>query len=196
MDEEISFKRITRLYREESSKKSLTPLEPDFFERLNGYLEGLESKAREEQAKGGQSKAATLLLDEYQKASKKRDQVFRLRLRKIASLAASKSSGASVDTEPLTRPELAMFEGIVGLIAAAKSDIYGGEHVEPATERPQKVAPTTPSRNVIIRILEDIPAFAGVEGNYDLKKEDVASLPRKVAEILVKKGKAKEIEIQ
>jgi len=53
-----------------------------------------------------------------------------------------------------------------------------------------------PSSNVVIRILEDIPPFAGVEGNYDLKKEDVTSLPRQVAEVLVKQGKAQEIQVE
>ncbi|MFQ6106571.1 MAG: hypothetical protein ACE5QF_03140 [Thermoplasmata archaeon] len=195
MDEEISFRRITRLYREESSKRSLTPLEPDFFNKLGSYLEGLEARVNEERSKNPHSKAATLLSDEYRKASRKRDQVFRLRSRKIANLAASKASGASVDLEPLTRQELAMFEGIVTLISEAKAGIYGSEEAKPVVQRPE-VAPSQPSQNVVLRILEDIPSFAGVKGNYSLKKEDVASLPRKVAGILIEKGKAQEIKVQ
>jgi DNA replication initiation complex subunit (GINS family) len=195
MDEEISFRRITRIYREESSKRSLTPLEPDFFEKLNFYLDDLESRLKEQQETGGESKTGTLMRDEYQKACRKRDQVFRLRSRKVANLAASRAGGASVDLDPLTRPEVAMFEAIVELITSSRGRIYGTGKPEPVCEVPVKESPA-PSGNIVIRVLEDIPPFAGVEGNYDLKKEDVASLPRKVAEILVKQGKAQEIQIE
>ncbi len=195
MDEEMSFRRITRIYREESSKRSLTPLEPDFFEKLNSYLDDLESRLKEQREKGRESKTTTLLRDEYQKACRKRDQVFRLRSRKIANLAASRASGASVDMGPLTRPEVAMVEAMVELITNARAGIYGTSKPEPVHETPRKEV-SAPSRNVVIRILEDIPPFAGVEGNFDLKKEDIASLPRKVAEILVKQGKAQEIQVE
>lgn len=195
MDEEISFRRVTRIYREESSRRSLTPLEPDFFEKLNLYLDDLESRLKEQQKEGGQSKTATLLRDEHQKACRKRDQIFRLRSRKIAILAASRAGGASVDLGPLARPEIAMFEAIGELITDARAGIYGTGKPEPACETPRREA-SAPSRNVIIRVLEDIPSFAGVEGNYDLKKEDVTSLPRQVAEVLVKQGKVQEIQVE
>ena len=195
MDEEMSFRRVTRIYREESSRRSLTPLEPDFFEKLNLYLDDLESKLKEQQEKGGGSRTATLLRDEYQKACRKRDQVFRLRSRKIANLAASRASGASVDLGPLTRPEAAMFEAIGELIKDTRAGIYGTNKPEPVCETPRRKV-SAPSPNIIIRVLEDIPPFAGVEGNYDLKKEDVTSLPRQVAEVLVKQGKAQEIQVE
>lgn len=191
MEDEMSFRRITRIYREESSRRSLTPLEPDFFEKLNAYLKDLDASAREQDSK---SKSSALLTDECQKATKKRDQVFRLRSRKIANLAASKATGASVDLEPLTGPELAIFENIVAVITDARARIYGAGKAE-AVEKPKAVT-QPPSKNVVLRILEDIPPFAGAEGNYNLKREDVASLPKKVADILVKKGKAQEIEVQ
>jgi DNA replication initiation complex subunit (GINS family) len=194
MDEEISFRRITRIYREESSKRSLTPLEPNFFEKLNLYLDDLDSRLKEQRDKEGGSSTATLTRDEYQKACRKRDQVFRLRSRKVANLAASRASGASVDLDPLTSPEIAMFEAIVELITSSRGRIYGTGKPEPVCEVPTQDTPAT-SNNMVIRVLEDIPPFAGVEGNYDLKKEDVASLPRKVAEILVKQGKAQEIQV-
>lgn len=190
----MSFKRITRLYREESSKKALTPLEPDFFEKFSSYLEDLETSAKK-MAANEKPEAAASLLDEHKKASKKRDQVFRLRLRKIANLAASKIGGASVDLEPLTKHEQAMFEGLVNMLADAKAQIYSAQKVQSPAKREEVTAPKS-SEHMVLRILEDVPSFAGVAGNYKLKKEDIASLPRKVAEILVKKGKAQEIQVQ
>ena len=40
-DEEVNFERVTKVYREESSKKSLSRLEPDFFGKLARYLRNL-----------------------------------------------------------------------------------------------------------------------------------------------------------
>lgn len=186
MDEGITYKRITRIYREETSKRALTPLEPDFFEKLNVYLSDLEAKLKE----GGQPEAQ----DEYQKACRKRDQVFRLRSRKIANLAASKAGGATVDLEPLARPEREMFDAIVETISGTRSVIYDVSEPEPVCEPPVE-APIV-SDSVVIRILEDVPPFAGVDGNYDLKKEDVASLPKNVAKALIKQGVAQEIHVE
>lgn len=43
---------------------------------------------------------------------------------------------------------------------------------------------------VPIRILEDLPEFAGPERDYKLSKEDVVTLPRALADVLVNTGKA------
>jgi DNA replication initiation complex subunit (GINS family) len=43
---------------------------------------------------------------------------------------------------------------------------------------------------VVLRILEDIPAFAGGDRNYKLKKEDLVSLPPPIAKALIARKKA------
>jgi len=48
---------------------------------------------------------------------------------------------------------------------------------------------------LILRILEDIPPFAGPFGNYRLRREDVATLPTGLARALIKRGKAVEIAV-
>lgn len=48
-------------------------------------------------------------------------------------------------------------------------------------------------KTVLLRILDDIPSFAGPDGTYRLRREDVVSLPEAIGKALVKKGKAEEI---
>jgi DNA replication factor GINS len=48
---------------------------------------------------------------------------------------------------------------------------------------------------LVLRILEDIPPFAGPFGNYKLRREDVATLPTGIAKALIKRGKAVEIMV-
>ena len=78
-EEEVTFDRITRVYREESSRKGLTHLESDFYEKVNRYLRGLETELAAERQRDANSKAAMLLQDELQKAHKKREQISQYR---------------------------------------------------------------------------------------------------------------------
>jgi len=45
-------------------------------------------------------------------------------------------------------------------------------------------------RPVLIRVLEDLPEFAGPTRDYRLSKEDVVTLPKAMADVLVNTGKA------
>ena len=51
-----------------------------------------------------------------------------------------------------------------------------------------------PESMMVIRILEDLPEFAGPERSYCLKKEDVVSIPLSIGAVLVAGNKAVEIE--
>ncbi len=57
-------------------------------------------------------------------------------------------------------------------------------HEEAPSEETSDLAP------VLIRILEDLPAFAGPERDYSLCKEDIITMPKVLAEPLVSTGKA------
>lgn len=80
-------------------------------------------------------------------------------------------------------------------------DGHGGEQrklvPEPpstSTTRPMSERPTdAKGAQVLLRILEDIPSFAGPDAVYKLHKEDVITLPASIGRALVKRGKAEEI---
>jgi DNA replication factor GINS len=58
-------------------------------------------------------------------------------------------------------------------------------------EKPPEGGRVVPSTDyVLVRILEDLPAFAGVGRNYRLVKEDLVSLPPAIAKALVARKKA------
>ena len=82
-----------------------------------------------------------------------------------------------------------------------KEDIKGPCPTETVIDKqPVEVAtPNSPSPLmsdiVLLRILEDIPPFAGPSGTYRLGKEDVVTLPSGIGKALIKRGKAIEIAI-
>ncbi len=55
-------------------------------------------------------------------------------------------------------------------------------------------AQVPPSEYVLLRILEDIPPFAGPDRNYVLHKEDVVTIPSSIARVLI--GKKRAVAVQ
>ena len=53
-----------------------------------------------------------------------------------------------------------------------------------------QAAPDPGSDHVVLRIIEDIPAFAGPGRTYRLQKEDLVSLPQGIAKALILRKKA------
>src|SRR2546428_777849 len=184
-DEEVNFERVTKIYREESSKKTLSRLEPDFYRKAATYVRALEAKAAEEVVKGPNSAKAMLLQDELRKVLKKREQIVQYRQRKIALLAASKANGGEGGGAGLAPPGA----GVVRAPLRVPAPVF-----QRLAAPPRKIAPPAPKDLVIVHVLEDIPAFAGIDAKYTLKKEDVVTLPRALAKVLMDRGKVRLVQ--
>ncbi len=65
----------------------------------------------------------------------------------------------------------------------------------PVPPEPQMPAPDLPSDIVVLRILEDVPPFAGPGRDYHLKKEDLVCLPPLIAKALVARKKAAMVQM-
>src|SRR5881296_4267734 len=125
-EEEVNFERVTKVYREESGKKTLVALEADFYDKLAAYIARLDESANKEAQKNPNSAKALMLQDELRKVRKRRDQIFTYRERKLALLASSRSSGAEVEVPNLPAQERGLFESMVGLLAKSRADALEG----------------------------------------------------------------------
>ncbi len=68
--------------------------------------------------------------------------------------------------------------------------------LEPSPQMQEAIETKQEAKDLLVlRILEDIPSFAGPFGNYRLRREDVATLPAGIARALIKRGKAIEIAV-
>jgi DNA replication initiation complex subunit (GINS family) len=221
----VTFERVTKLYREETSRKTLTALEADFYDKLAAYIGRLEASATKEALANPNSPKAMLLQDELRKVRKKREQIFTYRERKLALLASHRASGSDVELPNLPAQERTLFESLVAVLKGGRDTAFGGSPAGPAPEAPAEpgarppaepsklpVAPAavvrvvsseetkrpvaTPSLKdyLIVHVLEDIPPFAGIDQTYHLKKEDVLTLPKTIAQILVDRGKARIVQ--
>ena len=223
-EEEVNFERVTKVYREESAMKTLVSLEDDFWDKLAAYVARLEESAGRETQTSANSPKALLLQDELRKVLKRREQIFTYRERKLALLASTRAGGADLEMLSLPRQERALFDNMIALMKRTRADTFGGPPFgsEPAPSVPGAPAPaeetppaetvgslrvvrseetkrprTAPSLkdHVLVHVLEDLPPFAGLDTTYHLKKEDVVTLPKTLAEVLVSRGKARVIEV-
>src|SRR2546422_514263 len=133
-EEEVNFERVTKVYREESGKKTLV---------------ALLGKSRAD-AFGGSPVAAR------------------------AESPLPQSSAA--------RPEAAKKE-------PERMKVVRAEDTKRVT------VPPSLKDYVLVHVLEDLPPFAGIDTTYRLKKEDVVTLPKTIAEILVGRGKARIVQM-
>ncbi len=79
--------------------------------------------------------------------------------------------------------------------AAPEKRIAAGMKVISSEEtKKPKVAPGLKD-HVVVHVLEDLPPFAGLDTTYNLRKEDVVTLPKTIAEILVSRGKARIVQM-
>src|SRR5207247_3104976 len=140
-EEEVNFERVTKVYREESGKKTLVNLEADFYDKLAAYVARLDEGANAEAQKDPNSPKALLLEDELRKVRQRRDQIVKYRERKLALLASSRASGAEVDVSHLTTQESALFENMVALLGTSRADAFGGSPVAARAESPMPQSP-------------------------------------------------------
>jgi len=212
---EISFEDIMTLFRQENKSSQLTKVDPQLYGKTEAHIKTLRKERERAAAVNPMSATSMMLRDQLKKAIDKSKRVYELRQRKIALMALRKVAGDNPDTANLTPDELVLFSSLVS-VAGAHKDVHADfEGLGPQFTTPRDVVelPKAPDRKtceakreakaeeqkpedelVMVRVLEDMPAFAGVDRDYKLKKEDIVSLPSSIAKTLVSHGKIKVIE--
>ena len=137
--------------------------------------------------------------------------IFRIRSRKILSLALVQVEAEATDRDELRKmlpEEREMFDGILRELGKGKAALAGTA----PREAPPGMAPPVPGEGpaagclpeaaavppkeamVLVRILADLEPFMGVDGRvYDLKTEDMVTLPGKNAGVLIDRNMAEDV---
>lgn len=205
---DIGYEDIMGLFRQENKSSQLNKVDPALYDKMAAYIKALRKESERELAMNPMSQASMMLNDQLKKAIDKAKRVYELRQRKISLLALRKVAGDSPDTGNLTADELVLFSNLVSVLGAHKDSKADFEELGPRFTTPKDVAelPGAPAEKVceakaeaseesgeelvLVRVLEDVPTFAGVDKEYKLRKEDVISLPKAIANALVSHGKA------
>ena len=204
MAELITYETLYEILREEKSKKEITKLDEDFFKNILNYAS--EKKMILEMQ---QKKASVFTLTESINTKKQLENIQRIlkdlyerRENKILQIALFQSRTNEVaDTSALLGIEKSFFNEIVGSLNCYRQAILFKllSNKEPrleARDEPKELKTQVEQPTVkLVRILNAVPQFIGddlhVYGPFE--REYVASLPVKVADLLVKKNKAEYI---
>jgi len=192
--------RIIVLNERETGRLSEMP--PDLYEKVREHLKGLQEQVYA--CRDPLSDQAQTLMEEVAAMRETIRDIFRIRSRKVLSLAALQTESHIADRDEIRKmlpAEREMYDGIARVINAARQGMVAevaprieAEVVEPAGTTVPAAAdsgcgPVEPLPIRLVRILQEIDPFVGIDGRvYALRKEDVVTLPARNADVLVERN--------
>lgn len=212
-EEKINYRILRKIQETEKNSPILTELVPDFYGDLTEYLENLNNRLEKETAHQKQM----LLNDEIQNTKKIAASIYEQREKKILLAAISKARGGNPDLKNMIDAEANLYESVLNVMLTSRKKYLEKETKkesedttktiateekredeiveQPEIKEPVKTKETKQKNtNPIIRITKDIPEFIGTdEKKYNLKNNDVLSLPEDMGEMLLKRGAAEKI---
>lgn len=194
----IDYKTLRRIQEMEKISPSLTKIETNFYSSISEYLENLNDRLEKESSNQKQM----LLKDEIKNTNKIITNIYEKREKKIVLATISKARGGNPNLGNLVDLEKDMFESILKLMIQSRKQVLYKElkrniRVEKHVESKKKDEKKEIEENSkpIVRVVKDMPKFIGTDTKeYDLRKNDIVSLPDDMKDMLCKRGVIKEIK--
>jgi len=194
----IDYKTLRRIQEMEKISPSLTKIETNFYSSVSEYLENLNDRLEKESSNQKQM----LLKDEIKNTNKIITSIYEKREKKIVLATISKARGGNPNLGNLVDLEKDMFESILKLMIQSRKQVLYKElkrniRVEKHVESKKKDEKKEIKENSkpIVRVVKDMPKFIGTDTKeYDLRKNDIVSLPDYMKDMLCKRGVVKEIK--
>ena len=203
LEEEINYRTLRKIQQMEKNSPVLTDLIPNFYNNLLKFLKNLNDRIEKEES----SQKLTLLRDEINNISKIVIGIYEFREKKILLAAVTKARGGNPDLKNLEDEEKYLYESVLKnmidsrkKILENKKEIQKTEQqnkdevkIEEKVEKPESLQ----NKNPIARVTQNIPEFIGTDKKrYNLRKDDILTLPNDMAEMLIKRGVVETIEEQ
>jgi len=185
---------IANTLREERKTAELQHLDKNFYLQMGAYLADL---AQELSRIGDPfSVEAQILQDTLKGERNSVNKLMDQRMKKIVRRALRNARSDSIERviQGMTEEEEEIYQNLLSAIAGGREAILS--HVA-HTERPLTGKKDIGREYEIVRLLDNIPMFVGVDGkNYLLARDDVAALPAVHARNLRNKNLAAEVKIE
>jgi len=190
--DEISYKTLRKIQQMEKNSPILTQLKPNFYNELSDYLDNLNKRLDMETS----SQKQILLKDEIKNMTNISTNIYEQREKKILLAAISKARGGSPDLNNMVDDEKDLFENILEYMFNFRKRIFNLKSTNNSTnnnkvklEQEEKIEQMKGNTNPILRVTKDIPEFIGTdEKKYNLRNNDLISLPIDMSQMLLKKG--------
>lgn len=199
----ITYETLYEILRLEKYRKELQKLDAAFFHNVSKYLEEKKSILQSQESKDNMFAQQNIektrkQLENIQKILK---ELYEKRESKIVQLAlfCSRTKSKLQDDSMLLDEEKKMYERIADDLSMFREGIaerlVEGKKPEIRQAKDIKIQPQDLSKNKLVRFLQAVPQFVGEDLNTygPYEAEDVANLPMKVSEILIKNKRVEEI---
>lgn len=183
----------------------LSEMPPDLYEKVRDHLKGLQEQVYS--CRDPLSDQAQTLMEEVASMRETIRDIFRIRSRKVLSLAALQTESRITDRDEIRKmlpAEREMYDEIAQVIEGARHGMVAevvpraegeaaaagaGTGAEVPATADAGCGPVEPLRVRLVRILQEIDPFVGMDGRiYALRKEDVVTLPARNADVLVERN--------
>ncbi|KKG70998.1 hypothetical protein [Methanosarcina mazei] len=179
---------ISIVLKNEKESKEITSLSSTFYEDAKRYLQELEQEIKK--CANHKSKEYSLLSNELDASIGRIEDIFSLRMNKIYLMAAQYSNLSNIQNKNYNRllpEEKRLYDSLIQLGERLKTDLL--DPIVNQGKEPEQIQDENKQECVLVRILKDIPTFAGADGrSYTVKAEDTVMLPVINAEGLIKRN--------
>lgn len=198
MEEELNYKTMRKIQELEKKSPTLSELSDDFYQELSKYIDSLEQRVIKEES----DQKKNLLKDEVQNIKKIAINIYEHREKKIILASISKIRGGNPDLKHLIEDEKELFDSVYNIMNKSRKSLLDNKKEEKnLKELKEEISKEQNNEvkendNPILSINKNIPEFVGTDTKkYNLRKNDLISLPSETSNMLVKRGVAKEIKV-
>ncbi len=192
----LTYEKIREIQRKEQSSRQLQEIPENFVDDFKDYVKRKEKLGKDKEV----GNARFVFKD-----------IINRRERKIMS-AALEYARSGVEVENLNKREKTLFKELAKVLKKYRKGTLKpkekpakkkkpekeekpGKAKEKGKKQMKKPAKTVKKDMMLVKVKEDLPDFVGPNLNiYSLRKKEIANLPRKIGNLLVKKGMAEELE--
>ena len=203
-EDEINYRTLREIQQLEKKSPILTELKSSFYFEITKFVEELKTRLQNESS----SQKQTLLNEEMENIQKISINIYELREKKILLAAITKARGGNPDIKNMINTEKKLFDSILNILNTSRIHLLENKtnknekiEIEEKKEEPEKIEEKpiesndiNKNSNPIVRVIEDVPEFIGTnEMRYNLRKNDILSLPEDMCKMLSRRGVVKKI---
>ncbi|MBD3209541.1 DNA replication complex GINS family protein [Candidatus Woesearchaeota archaeon] len=196
-DIKITYETLFDLLRRERNREELQPLDQTFYQDVLAYLHEKRSLTLQDTHTAAMEKARI----QFQNIKKILKELYDRREKKLVLLALNTVRiGAEVtDKNALLKEEQRLFDDLIATFSQHRKEIL--DTVLTSTDAPPPKQPppaqepaSTSAEEVAVTFTKAVPRFAGADEHVfgPFKAGEQATLPEKIARVLIKKGRAEE----
>jgi DNA replication initiation complex subunit (GINS family) len=183
---DINYNQLRKIQNLERKYKTFSQLEPEFYNKIEDYIEGLNKRLNTESS----DHKKTLLDGEIQNTRRIINSIYEQREKKIVLAALTKARGGSPNLKNLLKSEIILFDSIYTSLIESRRKISKDKKEKSLSIKKQK------NNKTVIRTIKNIPTFIGTDKKkYTLKNGDILTLNKDMTYILVNRGICKVLEL-